>query len=226
MGNKYKSWFWILAVLTSVLVFSLSYYGYQKVVEVKFKTAQIASLTDTVTLYKTKAGASGASRKIFVSDKDEVLQILKTSDKKAYNTVKATKDIHSYTDFSTSVKIDTTVKADVKFVKNDSTGKASVELTKVITEPENHYQADVSVKGDSVRLQVKMKDKYHILYHEQSNGFLKPKSYFVNVENENPYITIENVKGFEIKPKNKIKTGIKVGGVAIGLGLAAYFILR
>jgi hypothetical protein len=223
-NKKYKQWFWILAVLTTVLVFSLSYYGYQKVIEVRYQTQQIASLTDTVTLYKTKV-ASGAKRKILTGSRSEVLTVLKATDKKTYEIVNKTKDVHTYSQFSTSVKIDTTVKA-VVTIQKDSTGKPSVVLSKVITEPKNYYQADIIVRGDSLGLRVAMTDKYHIVSSEKSNGFFKPKSYVVSVENENPYITIDSVKSFEIKPKNKVKTGVKVGVVSIGLATAAYFILK
>jgi hypothetical protein len=223
-NNKYKQWFWILAVLTTVLVFSLSYYGYQKVIEVKYQTQQIASLTDTVTLYKTKI-ASGAKRKIFTGSRSEVLTVLKATDKKGYEVVSKTKDVHSYSQFSTATVIDTTVKA-VITIKKDSTGKPSIELNEVITEPKNYYQAEVSVKGDSLGLKVAMTDKYHIVSSEKSNGWIKPKSYVVSVENENPYVTITDTKSFEIKPKNKVKTGIKIGVVSVGLAAATMLLLK
>lgn len=225
MKNKYKTWFWIVAVLSTILSISLAYYGYQRVIEIRYKTQQIAALTDTVTLYKTNA-ASGAKRRIFTGSRSEVLRVLKATDKKAYDVVNKARDVHSYSQFSTSVKIDTTVKADNIAIVKDSTGKPSVRLNQIITEPKNNYQAEVSVQGDSVGLKLALKDKYHILSNEKSNGFFKPKSYVISVENENPYVTLENVKSFEIKPKNKLKTGIKVGAVSIGLGVAAYFILK
>ncbi len=201
----------------------IGYYTYHQRVQLITKTEQVAALTDTVTFYKTKAGASGATRRIFRGSKDEVLAAAKFQDAEAYQTIKKTPGLHSLTNFTTVTRIDTVVKADTVYIQKDSTGKVNHYLSKEIIEPKGYYTANIDVKNDSVGLKLQLQDKYKVITQDKSNGFLKPKSYVVDVQNTNPYVKIDGLKSFEITPKNKIKTGIKVGAVAIGLG--AVFLL-
>jgi hypothetical protein len=190
----------------------LGWYSYHQRVQIITKTEQVKALTDTVTFYKTKTGASGATRRIFVGSKDEVLTVLKSTDAEAYQNIKNTAGIKSYTNFTTITRIDTVVKADTVYITKDSTGTVNHYLSKEIIEPKGFYTAKVDVKNDTVALKLQMTDKFNVITKDKSNGLFKPKSYVVTVENTNPYVNITGLKSFEIQPKNR-HTAIKIGGV-------------
>jgi len=219
--NK-KNVFLFLSVLAS-LIFGWLYVHHYQINAVK--TQQIEAITDTARLYRTKTGASGTERKIFVGTRDEALAVLKNTDPKVYNTLKNTPNVHTYTNMQTTTKVDTVVKADTVYMVKDSTGKLDYILSKTITEPKGFYTAKVDVRNDSVGLRLQMKDSYTIVSKEKSNGLFKPKSYVINVENTNPYISLTDVKSFEIQPENN-HTGLKIGGVAVAISVGAFFLLK
>lgn len=222
--TNYKRNFYLLLVIAFIAAISLGYYTFKQHVQITQKNEQVLALTDTVRLYKTKYGASGAERRIFSGTKDDVLTVLKSQDAKAYDAVKNTPGIHTYTDFTTVTRIDTVVKADTVYMLKDTTGKLTYVLSKEIKEPKGFYDAKVDVLDDSVALKVQMNDTYHIISKDKSNGFLKPKSYVVTVENENPYVNITTVKSFTIAPENKY-LGLKIGVVVV-VGLGAFLLLK
>lgn len=221
---NYKKYLFIVLILAIIALSGLLYWITGLYKQLQTKTNQIAAITDTVRLYKTKAGGSGAERTIFVGSKEDALQVLKTSDSKAYQAVKNTSGLHSYTDTKTLTRIDTIVKADTVYLTKDSTGKLNYNLVKDIQEPKNWYTANINVHNDSVCLKLSMHDRYQIISHDKSNGLFKPKSYVISVENDNPYVTIDDVKSFEIQPKNR-HTAIKIGGV-VAISAAAFLLLH
>lgn len=198
----------IILVLVALLI-SIGYYSCHQNQKISLKDSQVEAISDTTRLYKTKNGASGAERTIFQGSKGDVLAVLKKQDSTGYKAVKKESGVHSYSTVSTKVKIDTVVKAD-----------SAIE----INEPKGFYKADISVKNDSVGLKLQLNDKYHIVTHEKSNGLFKPKSYVVTVENENPYVKIDGLSSYEIKPEKK-NLGIKIGGVIAVSGLV-YFLVK
>lgn len=220
ISNKLYIWF---ALLIGIII-ALSVYIVRQSHTISTKSNQISALNDTVKLYRTKSGASGAEKQIFVGSKTDVENVLKGKNSSAYNTVKNTPDVHSYSDFTNKTKIDTVVKSDTVVMYRDSTGKLTYKLSKDIIEPKGYYAAKIEVSNDSVGLKIEMNDKYHVVTKDKSNGFLKPKSYVVTVENENPYVKINGLQSFEIQPENK-QLGLKIGGVAV-LGLAGFLLLH
>lgn len=221
---NYKKYFFIVLAIASTILAVLFYQVNHLNSQLETKTNQIAAITDTLRLYKTTAGGSGADRSIFVGTKEDALEVLKTSDSKAYEVVKNTSGLHSYTDLKTVTRIDTVVKADTVYLTKDSTGKMSYYLAKDIQEPKGWYNAKVEVKNDSVKLDIAMKDKFTVISHDKSNGLFKPRSYVISVENENPYSTITDVKSFEFQPKNR-HTAFKIGGV-VAISAAAFLLLH
>ncbi|QEC78779.1 hypothetical protein [Mucilaginibacter ginsenosidivorax] len=224
MINNDKRNFYFLLIISFFACLALGWYSYHQYQIIETRTKQLAAITDTVRLYRTKTGGSGAGRTIFVGSKEDALEVLKTSDSKAYQAVKNTSGLRNYTDMKTVTRIDTVVKADTVYMIKDSTGKLSYSLVKDIQEPKKWYTAKVEVKNDSVGLKLSMHDRYQIISHDKSNGLFKPKSYVISVENENPYVTITDVKSFEIQPKNK-HTAIKIGGV-VAISAAAFLLLH
>jgi len=193
----------IILVLVALLI-AIGYYSCHQSQKISLKDSQVKALSDTTRLYKTKSGASGAEKTIFQGSKSDVLAALKKQDSTGYKTVRNSHDVHSYSTVSTKTKIDTTVKAD-----------SAIE----IIQPKGFYKADINVKNDSVGFKVELNDKYKIITHEKSNGIFRPKSYVVTVENENPFVKIDGLTSYEIKP-TKNYTGLKIGGaIAVGLGL-------
>jgi hypothetical protein len=224
MVNNDKRNIYLLLIISFFACLALGWYSYHQYQVIETRTHQLAAIINTVRLYKTKAGASGAERTIFVGSKEDALAVLKMIDKKAYDVVNNTNGLNSYTALKTVTLIDTIVKADTVYITKDSTGKLSYSLVKDIQEPKNWYTAKIKVHNDSVGLKLQMKDSYQIISHDKSNGLFKPKSYVITVENENPYVTIKDVKPFEIQPKNR-HTAIKIGGV-LAIGAAAFFLLK
>ncbi|WP_428329057.1 hypothetical protein [Mucilaginibacter sp.] len=217
-----KNYLWYLVPVAVIII--LGYIVFKQSQTISNGNNQIAALIDTARLYRTKSGGSGVEKKVFTATQSDVLAVLKGSDKTAFNYVKNTSGIRSYSDFSTLAKVDTIVKADTVYLMKDSTGKINYFLSKDIKEPKNWYNATINIKGDSVGLKLQMKDEYHVITSEKSNGFLKGKSLVINIENENPYVVITGAKSFVIQPENK-HIGLKVGGVAV-IGLGAFLLLH
>ena len=220
--NFNKIYLWLLIPIAIVIYLIVHTINQSELLDTK--SNQILALTDSVRLYKTKSGASGAEKQIFVGTKTDALNVLKGKDSTAYNTVKNTSGIHSYSDFTNTTKVDTVVKLDTVYMSKDSTGKLVVNFSKEIKEPKGFYDAKIDVKNDSVGLQLSLNDKYHVVTKDKSNGFFKPKSYVVTVENENPYVKINGLQSFEIQPQNK-QIGLKIGTVAL-VGLGAFLLFH
>ncbi|RKR82667.1 hypothetical protein BDD43_2852 [Mucilaginibacter gracilis] len=220
---NYKRNFYFLLVIAFFAAITLGYYAYHQHQVIALKANQIKALQDTCVLYRTKNGASGASKLLFTGTKDDVLAVLKEKDAVAYQTVKATDGIHSYKSFSTLTKIDTIVKADTVYIVKDTTGKLTYRLSKDINVP-GLYDAKISVVNDSVSLGLKVYDKYVIVAKERSNGLFKSNSIVVSVENQNKYVTVSNLQSYEIQEKKK-NLGLKIGGL-VTIGGLIYFLVR
>src|SRR6478735_5475023 len=133
--TNYKRNFYLLLLMAFFACLALGWYTYNQRVQIITKTEQVKALTDTVTFYKTKTGASGATRRIFKGSKEEVLLAAKAQDAEAYQIIKKTPGLKSYTNFTTVTRIDTVVKADTVYLTKDSTGRVSYYLSKEIVEP-------------------------------------------------------------------------------------------
>lgn len=195
---------------------SLGYLYYNKYTEVIYKDSQIIALTDTVTLYRTKAGLNGAVKTVFVGTKDQVLGATKQTNTEAYNVIKNTKNIQSYTQLKTVTKIDTVVKVDTVFIVH---GVRHVNTT--ISNP--YYSADVEVVNDSLKLGLKVINDFDIVTKYKSNGFLKGKTLVVDVVNKNPYTINSGLTSFQIQPKKR--TGLKIS-IGLGVAVGAYLLLK
>jgi hypothetical protein len=89
---------------------------------------------------------------------------------------------------------------------------------KTIVDP--WYTAKVVIVEDSLTLKVNTINKFDFMQRDKSNGFLKRKSYIVDVVNLNPNTSNDGLQSYEIKPKSKTSLKVTTGivlGVIVGL---------
>ncbi len=203
----------IIGVIAVGILCVVIYRQYHKI---ELNQTQIEALTDTVTVYKTKAGKNGAYRKILTGTKDELLTALKTVDPTSYNLIKRTPSIHYLTTSTTETRIDTVTKVDtirVLDANNKPVSHDSLYITKSIKN--KYYDADIKLVNDSISLGLLVRNKSTISAIDTNLNkgffkFLKPKSYIVKVENDNPYTYNTGLTTYEIKQKSKAVPAILI----------------
>lgn len=213
--KNFKRNFYILLFISFLACLALGWYAYDQRSVSSSKSLQIAALNDTVTIYKTKDGKNGAYIKILQGTKKEVEDILRNKNPRLANVVKSTPGIKSVTNLKVLTTTDTVVKIDTLYLPGIEFNK-KLFLQKTIRD--KYYIAKVVVEDDSLSLKVNTFNDFDFMSRDKSNGFLKRKSYIIDVINLNPNTTTLGLQSYEITPKPK--TGLKVT-IGLVLGIAA-----
>lgn len=174
------------------------------------------ALADTVTIYKTKEGKNAATiRVIQTTSRKQAIEIAKTRNANIALQLQRNRDIVSITEFTTLTRIDTVVKMEQILLPNDSNVVFKREIKN------EHYHAQVAMRGDSLALGIEVYNKHTITHQEKSNGLFKEDTYIVDVVNDNPYTQNTGLASYEIKPKkkNKFLKGVIVGAAAVVGGI-------
>lgn len=210
MTNYKKNFYFALAIGIMACA-ALSFYAYKKSRALATRDLQILAITDTLTLYKTKDGKNAAYTRVLEGTKKELLAITEKQNKRVYELLK-TKGLRSLTTHSVTTKTDTTVIIDTLRL---ATNSSPLYLSKNIIN--KYYDAEITVKGDSVTLKhTSYNDFDYILQNKPASGifgFLKPTSYVVQAINLNPNTQTRELRTLEIKPKSKV--GVKLTAVAV-----------
>lgn len=220
--KRNNSLIFYLFLVVTILLLSILYNLHNKIV---FKDNQIAALSDTLTVYKTKEGKNAAYISVLTGSKNELLSILKKKDKENYNLIKKTPGIQTLTNLGTITRIDTITKLDTIIIKDTDKNPStpdSIYITKNITN--KYYEADIKIIQDSLAFKLSVVNDFKIMTRYKNNGFLKSKSLIVDVVNNNPYTITTGLTSFNIV-KSRSNTGFKIG---LGLGIAAgtYLLLK
>jgi hypothetical protein len=81
----------------------------------------------------------------------------------------------------------------------------------------------VTLKDDSLKKEIELKDSLTVAFKKINQGFLKPKKSVVEVTSANPYVKVTGLRSFNIPQK---KTNLKFWfGVGIGAG-AGYLLFK
>jgi hypothetical protein len=215
MKTKFKILFWIVVIITILLsIFSIIEYRNKQSILNDIKTYQ-----DSMITYKTKDGKNAAEIRVLQGSRDELLEVVKSKDKEVYNLIKENKNLKSITSVKTETRIDTTTIVDSFFVQKADSSlniKDSVYIVKNISN--EHYDANVRIINDSIKLGFIVYNRFHVIPKEKSNGFLKPKSLIVEVINDNPYTITTGMSSFEIKKQPKFVVPKIVAAVAVVVG--------
>ena len=211
--------FHILLGISIVAILLLLSYAYKQYNEKTVIADQLAAVTDTVTLYKTKEGKNAAIISVLKGSKKELLAIAKYKDKEIYELVKKTKNIKSVTSLKTETRIDTISKVDTMYVHVGETSNEvdSILITKEINNP--FYQANIRIINDSIAVGLKVKNDFNVVIKEVSNGFFKGNTLKVDVVNNNPYTYTTGLSSYEFTPKKKVlpKILIVAGSIVTGI---------
>ena len=85
------------------------------------------------------------------------------------------------------------------------------------------YTADIEINADSLDFKLRNRDEFNMMHRDKPNGFLKPKTYIVDVINQNLYSFNTGLSSYEFTPKQK--KGLKIVlGIAAGIG--TYLLLK
>ena len=221
--------FHLALIIGTIAVGILCVIIYNQYHKITLDENQIAALTDTVTVYKTKDGKNAAYIKIFKGTKAEALAATKSKDPVSYNIIKNTPGIHSLTNLSTETRIDTTSKVDTSQVLVDNKPvdpkNTSILITKEIIDP--WYDAKVKVQNDSITLGLKIRNEFKIVAKDQNTGLkklFKGSSVIIDVKNENPNTYTTGLSSYEFTPKTI--SPVKAGVIGAVIGAAVILILH
>lgn len=211
--------FHLLLIISIITVLLLLSYVYKQYSENATLTTQLTAVTDTVTLYKTKAGKNAATISILQGTRKQLLAVAKVKNKEIYNLIQQTKGLRSVTVLKTETRIDTIAKVDTMFVRvGEKTNTVdSILITKQINNP--YYNANIRVVNDSLSLGLKVKNDFDITHKDVSNGLFKGTTYKIDVVNRNPYTFTSGLSTYEIKPKVKVLPKILLIAVGVAGGI-------
>jgi len=216
--KNYKRNFFLLLLISFFACLSLGWYAYNEAHKSNILQDQVAALTDTVTIYKTKDGKNGAYIRVIMGDKKQVMDILEKRDAKIAELAKKTPGIKIITDVKTETRIDTVVRIDTIRL---ATATTPLLIKKQIDNP--WYTANIEIKSDSLNFKLRNRDEFYIMHRDKPTGFLKPKTYIIDVINKNPNSFNTGLSAYEFTPKSK--NGLKIS-IAIAAGIGAYLILK
>lgn len=171
----------------------------------------ITAYQDSIKRYHEKDGSSSTQIALLEGSKENLLQIIGKSNLQLTKLLK--KGASSGTSFEQVVKFDTITTIKIDTIK----GKSSFSDT-----TKNKWLSlIVTLKDDSLRKTVNLKDSIAVSFQKIKQGFLKPKKSVVVVTNLNPYVTINGLRSFTIPQK---KSNLKFWFGAV-LGAATGYLL-
>jgi hypothetical protein len=177
------------------------------------QSALISAMQDTVKHFKNKDGEQVAQISLLEGSKENLLAVIGKTDKRLAKLLK--EGAITATSFQQITKFDTvtTVKVDTvqgKLSFSDTTKNQWLSLT-------------VTLKDDSLKKEIELKDSLTVAFKKIKQGFLKPKKSVVEVTSANPYVKVTGLRSFNIPQK---KSNLKFWfGVGIGAG-AGYLLFK
>tara|TARA_R110000868_G_scaffold120421_4_gene319553 strand:- start:1881 stop:2540 length:660 start_codon:yes stop_codon:yes gene_type:complete len=215
--NTYKKIIGVLCLVCLILILVLFNTNKNK----SRIESQVASLSDTLRLYKNKDGKNSASIKVLEGTKSELLAITEKQDKHLNELLKV-KGLRTVTTHSVITKTDTIVKLDTIQLATPTT---QLYISKSIDN--EYYKANITIKGDSLTLKQTSYNQFDYLLRDVRPkglfGFLKPTTYIVEAINLNPNTYTKDLRTLEIKPKTN--TGLKIS-IGLAVGIAAVLLIK
>lgn len=199
MKNKIGNVLLYVAVIALVAYLFVNNYNLrQKVQNIEHLAALNEAYVDSLrTEYDAKTGEYTSTISAYVAENKTLTQFLKEKDEELYRLKK--KGAVTGGKVSTETKVDTVVVTE--YLPNDSTTR----IAKVDAMP--HYTAEVTSLPDSTRIKLAA---YVHLGWDITDGKL-------NLTHDNPYLTINNARGFYVLPKDNKRNYKWWLGVAAGL---------
>ena len=217
-----KSFVYISLVALFFACVGLSWYTLDQHKTINNSKNQIKSITDTLTLYKTKDGKNGAYIRVLEGNKSEILAITEKQDKRIYDLIKETKGLRTLTTHDVVTRTDTTVRIDTLILPSDN---KKLYLSKTIND--EYYNAKITVDGDSLTLKHTSYNEFDYMLRDKPGTGLfkafKPTTYIVEAINLNPNTITKNLRTIQIKTKSK--NGLKIG-TGIAIGIAAVLLIK
>lgn len=186
------------------------------------------SINDTLIITKTNHGILKAKIASIETDKYSTFLKYKTNNNDIKSLQKKVKEMKNYlkkrgsvTQLKTVIKTDTVVKTKIIYVKNDTLP------TFRNTFSDKWLSISTITNKDDQKLDLKVKFEPTITIGTESTGFLglgKEKP-FVQFETDNPYIEVNSLRNYNVKPKRikRFSVGPYIGygtkGLNIGIGL-------
>jgi hypothetical protein len=177
------------------------------------QSALISAMQDTVKHFKNKDGEQVAQITLLEGSKENLLNVIGKTDKRLAKLLR--EGASSGTSFQQITKFDTvtTIKVDTvqgKLSFSDTTKNQWLNLT-------------VTLKDDSLKKEIELRDSLTVAFKKIKQGFLKPKKSVVEVTSANPYVKVTGLRSFDIPQK---KSNLKFWfGVGIGAG-AGYLLFK
>ena len=217
----------ITAIAIIALVFGCNQYQQKESLEAQ-NTNVVDFLNDTVSYYEDELGNVVATTKALAGDvkqRDILLSKMVDSTKELKALVEKYKTVNSAGIINTVTKIDT-VKIPIE-VPN------GVEFFSTFDFNNEHYKikGTVSEKGMNIN-EFEMYNKMSFVIGLKKNGFLKPRTYNIDVKNSNPYIQTIGIDSYTLTEEPKrfgvgpyIGYDFFIGQVSVGLSLS-YNLIR
>ena len=217
-----KSFVYISLVALFFACVGLSWYTLDQHKTINNSKNQIKSITDTLTLYKTKDGKNGAYIRVLEGNKSEILAITEKQDKRIFDLIKETKGLRTLTTHDVVTRTDTTVRIDTLILPSEN---KKLYLSKIIND--EYYNAKITVDGDSLTLKHTSYNEFDYMLRDKPGTGLfkafKPTTYIVEAINLNPNTITKNLRTIQIKTKSK--NGLKIG-TGIAIGIAAVLLIK
>ena len=217
-----KSFVYISLVALFFACVGLSWYTLDQHKTINNSKNQIKSITDTLTLYKTKDGKNGAYIRVLEGSKSEILAITEKQDKRIFDLIKETKGLRTLTTHDVVTRTDTTVRIDTLILPSYN---KKLYLSKTIND--EYYNAKITVDGDSLTLKHTSYNEFDYMLRDKPGTGLfkafKPTTYVVEAINLNPNTITKNLRTIQIKTKSK--NGLKIG-TGIAIGIAAVLLIK
>lgn len=200
-----KKNYFVLIIILLFLINILSFISLEN--KYKEQSNLITAYKDTLRYIKTKEGKNAVTRQVLEGSRKELLNIVSSTNKPLYRLIKD-KSNTSGTVVIQQTKYDTITKVRVDTVNSKPSFTDTLK--------NNWIELAVTLKNDSLKRSITLRDSISVSFKQVSNGFLKPKKNYVVVSNSNPYVKIGEVQSFQIpqkKSKSKFITGLIIGGV-------------
>ena len=184
----------------------------------------IELLTDSITRFKASDGVVVSKTDVAMAKPKDVVRSAQILNNKPLEQAAKQKGVQSATVLNYKYTIDTTYKRnspldDITWRSGDTTqatGKAFVFRDSIVND---YLELHEVVSLDSIHRKILLKDTVSVSFVLEKQGFLKKKKLVVQVRNENPYASQQDIKSFTVPEKKRSAGSLLLTAVLIAAGL-------